>query len=441
MDYKGKHIAVLGAGRSGQTAAILLCQRGATVTLLDSADSQPLRDQIASLGFPGIELVAGDAAESDSAAYDLGILSPGIDSVTRLVKNFASKGTALIGELELGFQFCQCPVVAITGTNGKTTTTELVARMFEQSGVRTVAAGNIGTAFSGVVSASGDLDVVTLEVSSFQLETIHAFHPKIVAWLNFAPDHLDRYRSVQEYRDAKLRIFENQGAEDFAIVNLLDCQSLPIKAKTITFSAYQTGGDFDLRGAVIHFQGKPVLDLKGTRLRGPHNAENLMAAMGMGFAWGLSFQQMREPLCSYTALPHRCELVRTVSGVDYINDSKATNLDALEKALDSEIRPVVLIAGGKDKGFHFGTLADLVARKAHAVILIGEMADSIKASWGDKIGCEKAASLAQAVEMARAKSRPGDVVLFSPGTSSFDMFASYADRGNQFRNLITQWPD
>jgi UDP-N-acetylmuramoylalanine--D-glutamate ligase len=435
MDFAGKHIAVLGAGRSGETAAILLSQAGAQVTLLDSADSDALQAKVAALGSPSIKLIAGNAAESDSSPYDLGVLSPGIDPATPLVKNFLSKKIALVGELELGFQMCKCPVVAITGTNGKTTTTELVALMFNQSGVRTVAAGNIGTAFTGVANASDQLDVVTLEVSSFQLETINTFHPTIVAWLNLTPDHLDRYNSMEEYRAAKLRIFENQTAEDFVVINLRDTLP-PIKARKLTFSAYQAGGDFELRNNFIYFGGDPILGMEETHLRGPHNAENLMAAMGIGFAWGLDFEQMRGPLCGYHPLPHRCELIRSVSGVDYVNDSKATNLDALEKALDAESRPVVLIAGGKDKGFEFGSLTDLVARKAHSVILIGEMADSIASSWGSKVECEKADSLAHAVELARANSRPGDVVLFSPGTSSFDMFKSYADRGNQFRTLI-----
>jgi len=435
MDFTGKHIAVLGAGKSGETAAILLAQMNARVTLLDSADSQALRTKVSGLALPAIDLIAGPSAETDPTQYDLGVLSPGIDPITPIVQNFLSKKIDLVGELELAYQLCQCPVVAITGTNGKTTTTELVARMFSECGLNTIAAGNIGTAFTGVVQASAQLDLVTLEVSSFQLETIRTFHPRVAAWLNLTPDHLDRYNSVEEYRDAKLRIFENQTADDFAVVNLRDI--LPdLKAKPITFSAYQAGGDFELRGQMIFFRGEPVLSMQETFLRGPHNAENLMAAMGIGFAWGLDFRQMKEPLRTYRPLPHRCELIRSIGEVDYVNDSKATNLDALEKALDAETRPVVLIAGGKDKGFEFGSLTDLVARKARCVVLIGEMADSIFTSWGGKVQCEKASSLAHAVELARGNARPGDVVLFSPGTSSFDMFKSYADRGNQFRTLI-----
>jgi UDP-N-acetylmuramoylalanine--D-glutamate ligase len=330
-------------------------------------------------------------------------------------------------------------VVAITGTNGKTTTTQLVEQMLNGCSVRTLAAGNIGPAFSAVVQKSAELDVMTLEVSSFQLEEIRTFRPRVAVWLNFTPDHLDRYASVEEYRAAKLRVFENQSEKDFAVVNLRD-ELPPIKAKKITFSAYEPGGDFALRNGVIFYRGERALAMADTNLRGLHNAENLMAAFGVGLAFGLSVSQMAVPLSAYTALPHRCELVRTLNGADYINDSKATNLDALEKALLSETRPVVLIAGGKDKGFEFDTITDLVAQKCRRVMLIGEMSNRIDALWKNRVPCEKASSLQDAVLRARSGVQPGEVVLFSPGTSSFDMFKNYADRGNQFREIVQSLP-
>jgi UDP-N-acetylmuramoylalanine--D-glutamate ligase len=326
-------------------------------------------------------------------------------------------------------------VIAITGTNGKTTTTELVARMLNGCGVRTKASGNIGPAFAAVVRESANLDVMTLEVSSFQLEQIRKFRPRVAVWLNLTPDHLDRYASMEAYRAAKLRIFENQTREDFAVVNLRD-ELPPLAAKKITFSACASGGDFEFRDDTIFHHGSPVFRMSEANLRGLHNVENLMAALGTGLAMGLTFDQMRPPLCSYKPLPHRCELVRELDGVTYVNDSKATNLDALEKALVSETRPVVLIAGGKDKGFEFDTITELVAEKARTVVLIGEMCERIASFWLPKVRCEKATSLAHAVDLARAAANPGDVVLFSPGTSSFDMFKNYADRGNQFRALV-----
>jgi UDP-N-acetylmuramoylalanine--D-glutamate ligase len=241
---------------------------------------------------------------------------------------------------------------------------------------------------------------------------------------------------MQAYYDAKVRIFENQTADDWAVVNLRD-KLPPLKARTITFSAYTAGGDFDLRDGTIHFRGKPVMGMPETHLRGSHNAENLMAALGTGVAWGLDFARMRGPLCAYKPLPHRCELVRTLDGVDYVNDSKATNLDSLEKALAGETRTVVLIAGGKDKGFEFDSVTDLVASKCRCAVLLGEMADRIERLWSKRITCINVGrSLERAVHTARSNARPGDIVLFSPGTSSFDMFQNYADRGGQFRTLV-----
>jgi UDP-N-acetylmuramoylalanine--D-glutamate ligase len=440
MSYKNKHIAVLGFGSSGEAAARLLAEEGAMTTILDSADLKKLRLKIEKITPLGISVLAGIDADTDPRTYDRGILSPGIDPAVPLVQNFLRKRIEMIGELEFSWELCKCPVIAITGTNGKTTTTELVARMLNECGVKTIAAGNIGPAFAGVVKKSGELDVMTLEVSSFQLEEIRTFRPHVAVWLNFTPDHLDRYPDMESYRRAKLRIFEYQTAEDFAVIKLEDMPAVidpaSLRAQVITFSAARMGGDFDLRDGVIHFRGEPVLSMSEVRLRGVHNAENLMAALGVGHWMGLPFDEMVEPLATYSPQPHRCELVGSVDGVDYVNDSKATNLDALEKALLSEPRPVVLIAGGKDKGFEFGSITELIARKVHHVVLIGEMAPRIAALWESRVPCERADSLADAVTRARGHARTGDVVLFSPGTSSFDMFRNYADRGDQFRNLV-----
>ncbi len=436
--YAQQNVAVFGLGASGLAAARLLAAQGAAVTALDSGTSETLRAAGETLRRETDARVLLGAEATVGSGYDLGILSPGIDPAkSTLVQQFmaANPSAPIIGELELAYTLCQCPVIAITGTNGKTTATQLVEKMLNACGVKTVAAGNIGPAFADKVAESAWLDVMTLEVSSFQLETIVEFHPAIAVWLNFQADHLDRYPSMKEYYDAKLRIFENQTADDVAIVKLEDSLP-PLKARTITFSAYQQGGDFDLRDGVIHYHGQPVLAVTDTRLRGLHNAENLMAALAVGVARGLEFAQMVPALCDYEPLPHRCERVRILDGVEYVNDSKATNLDALEKALLSEMRPIVLIAGGKDKGFEFDSITDLVAQKARCVIAIGEMRERIVRDWGGRVPCTPAVSLQEAVVLARKAARPGEVVLFSPGTSSFDMFKSYADRGDQFRQAV-----
>jgi UDP-N-acetylmuramoylalanine--D-glutamate ligase len=440
LRYSNQNVAVLGAGLSGAAAALLLRSEGANVTVLDSADEKKLlRSTIDNLRAQGVRVVCGLDADRNSDRYDLIVASPGIDPASALGRNFWSRKVDIIGELELGWRSCDTPVIAITGTNGKTTTTEMLAQMLNQCGQKTIACGNIGKPLSEVAREKIKYDVLTVEVSSFQLETIRTFHPSIALWLNFAPDHLDRYKSVAEYRAAKLRLFDNQTSDDVAIVNA--SESLPeLRARKVTFSAYTNRADLRLSEGVIVFENKPVLRISEMKLRGAHNIENLMATLAAGHARGLSFEQMVLPLSAYQPQPHRCEFVRQIGDVDYINDSKATNLDALEKALQSQTKPVVLIAGGKDKGFNYQPMRAMVKEKVRAVILIGEMAKQITRDWDGAVKTETATSLADAVERAHATAKSGEVVLFSPGTSSFDMFKSYADRGDQFRALVQALP-
>jgi UDP-N-acetylmuramoylalanine--D-glutamate ligase len=438
--YENQNIAVLGAGLSGSAAALLLRSEGAQVSVLDSAEEKSLlKSTIDNLRTHGVRVICGAAADEDSAAYRMAILSPGIDPVSRLARNFFSRGIEMISELELGWQSCDIPVIAITGTNGKTTTTELLAQMLNACGQRTIACGNIGKPLSEVAREKQPFDVLTVEVSSFQLEAIRTFHPSISLWLNFAPDHLDRYCSVSDYRAAKLRIFENQTETDVAVVNAIE-KKPAIRPRMITFSAYANQADFRVSQGAIVYNDETVLRLADIKLRGLHNIENLMATLAAGMARGLSFTEMVRPLCAYEPRPHRCEFVREVGGVGYVNDSKATNLDAVDKALRAQNQPVILIAGGKNKGFSFDPLRSLVKEKVRSTILIGEMAESIRRSWNGAVQCEIANSLADAVERAHANARPGEVVLFSPGTSSFDMFKSYGDRGDQFRALVRALP-
>jgi UDP-N-acetylmuramoylalanine--D-glutamate ligase len=440
LRYSNQNAAVLGAGLSGAAAALLLRSEGANVTVLDSADEKKLlRSTIDNLRAQNVRVVCGPQADRSSDRYDFIVASPGIDPASALGRNFWSRKIDIIGELELGWRSCDTPVIAITGTNGKTTTTEMLAQMLNQCGQKTIACGNIGKPLSEVAREKIKYDVLTVEVSSFQLETIRTFHPSIALWLNFAPDHLDRYKSVAEYRAAKVQLFDNQTSDDVAIINA--SESLPgLRARKITFSAYTNRADLRLSEGVIVFENQPVLRMSETKLRGSHNIENMMATLAAGHARGLSFEQMMPPLCAYQPQPHRCEFVRQIGGVDYINDSKATNLDALEKALQSQTKPVVLIAGGKDKGFNYQPMRAMVKEKVRAVILIGEMAKQITHDWDGAVKTEIATSLADAVERGHATAKTGEVVLFSPGTSSFDMFKSYADRGDQFRALVQALP-
>ena len=438
--YKNQKVAIVGAGLSGSAAALLLASEGAQVTVLDSAeDKNLLKSTLDNLRAHDVRVICGPAADHDSSEYQWVVLSPGIDPASPLGRNFFSRKVETISEVELGWRFCEMPVIAVTGTNGKTTTTELLAQMLNACGQRTIACGNIGKPLSEVAREKQLFDVLTVEVSSFQLEAIRTFRPSISLWLNFAPDHLDRYRSVADYRAAKLRIFENQTEQDVAVVNA--AEALPkIRPRRITFSAYSNRADFRLSEGAIIYENQPVLRLSDTKLRGLHNIENLMATLAVGVARGLAFAQMVPALHDYEPRPHRCEFVRELDGVEYVNDSKATNLDAVEKALAAQTKPMVLIAGGKDKGLTFDPLRSLVKEKVKSAVLIGEMAPSIKRSWDGAVNCDLAISLADAVERARGLATPGDVVLFSPGTSSFDMFKSYSDRGDQFRALVQALP-
>ena len=434
MIYSGKKSVVLGLGHSGEAAATLLLEEGAEVTICESSDTPTAREKAAQMETKGIRILLGRTADEDPSLYDLAVLSPGIDPSVPLVRNVVKKNIPLIGELELAFQECTCPVIAITGTNGKTTTTELTEKILTGCGVRTMASGNIGLPFARAVRQSHELDVMILEVSSFQLETIRTFRPKVAAWLNLSPNHLDRYPGVEEYRAAKLRIFENQTADDMIVVNALaDLPLLP--ARKITFSATHPEADFTLRGRKIFFQGRHLLDQSDTLLPGVHNAENIMAALGMGLGLNLDLDDLVQAIADHTPPVHRCEFVRDLEGVRWINDSKATNLDAMEKAILSQDRPIILIAGGKDKGVEFDDNAALVREKVRAAVLIGEMKDRIASSWKGT-DCHTTGSLGEAVNKAHSLAQAGDVVLFSPGTSSYDMFRNYGERGNIFKTLV-----
>ncbi|HZC36636.1 MAG TPA: UDP-N-acetylmuramoyl-L-alanine--D-glutamate ligase [Chthoniobacterales bacterium] len=437
MNFEPATAVVLGLGTSGEAAARLLWHEGAKVTVLDSAESDALVEKAHKLNRLGIKTILGRSAERVKLSSELVVLSPGIDPQVELVQNFKRQGARFTGELELAYRFCRKPIVAITGTNGKTTTTQLIEMMLNDAGVRTIACGNIGMPFSEAIARQSTIDFFTVEVSSFQLETIAQFRPQVAVWLNFTPDHLDRYANLQEYRLAKLRIFERQGEKDFAIVNAQDSLP-PLPAQQISFSAYTASADFVCRGNMIYFRDEPVLALAETQLSGVHNCENLMAALGVARALGLTWDAATIGLRRYRLLPHRCEIVGEVNGVTFINDSKATNLDALVKALESALNPVVLIAGGKDKGFEFDSIVGLVRRQVKYAVLLGEMADRIAKTWSSDVPCRIAQTLSEAVMIARRHAQSGDTVLFSPGTSSFDMFKNYADRGNQFRQLVKE---
>ena len=429
MNLHDLNIAVLGAGRSGRAAARLAMKHGGRVCVFDTSP--------AITGWPeDIPLHAG-ATQEDGHAFraDLVVISPGIETDCPFVKSFGREGVETIGEMELASRFYRGKIIAITGTNGKTTTTSLVEKILLRAGKKAVACGNYGVPMAEVLLRDAVPDVLALEVSSFQLETILNFHPDVAVWLNFAPDHMDRYTAVEDYYKAKLHIFDNQTKNDLAVVRF--GEHLPaLKAPVRTFSSESPEADLYYREPLVMGGGSPLLNLAGTSLSQRHNAENVMAAVLACRHLGIPAETAAEVLEEFTPPGHRCEAVRTLDGVLWLNDSKATNLHALKAALKSQNAPVVLIAGGKDKGLDYLPLRSMLKEKVRACVVFGQIADQLYDSFSPAAPTEKAADVADCVEKARLLARPGDTVLFSPGTSSFDMFTGYAQRGQAFRDAV-----
>ena len=445
--FKGKTVCVIGLGASGCAAARLLVAEGAKVVACDQADNGTVRRAAAELEGLGVETHLGGSTPPERA-FALAVVSPGAPPTSPLVAGLP-RGTRVIGELELGFQRTVCGNVAITGTNGKTTVTELVQRMLEDAGRKSEAAGNVGLPLCEVAPRSRDLETVVLEVSSFQLERIETFRPMVAALLNISPDHLDRHGNLDQYALAKSRILENQQSFDWAIVQseaMARLQALGVRAaaKLVTFSAANRRADvYHDRGLIISripdWSG-PLIDMADCRLVGPHNTENIMAALLIGRALRIPLEEMRQTLKSFTPAAHRYELLGEWEGVRFINDSKSTNPDSLEKALQatqngSAAPNVILIAGGSDKGLEYYSLGPLLARRVKKALLIGEVREQLRASWSLFAPCALHDSLDRAFHEVSQTAVSGDIVLLSPGCASFDQFENYRRRGDAFRQM------
>ncbi len=412
---------------------------GARATIFDEGDPAKIAAAVDKVKAPGFPTVIGKAAAGYAVrpgGFDLVIISPGLDAGWPLPKKFTDAGVPLTGEMEFGFTFCDMPLVGITGTNGKSTVTELIAALFNGAGKRSIPCGNHGLALCEVIASRERYDVLSCEVSSFQLETISTFRPKVSLWLNFAPDHLDRYPDVDAYFKAKARIFENQTADDWAVIRSGESLGgMSIKPKKVTFST-ETEADFAYRDRQFFHHGERIGDASKIRLRGRHNMENILAALAVGWILGLGFDGMMSALASFEAPRHRCELVRVLHDREYINDSKATNLHALESCIRSQDRPIVLIAGGKEKGLDYSPLREIIPGRVTAMALIGEIAPALERQFGSLVPCRPAADMAAAVRAAAVLSQPGDAIILSPGTSSFDMYTGYAQRGDAFCEAV-----
>lgn len=434
MNLHGKQIIVLGAGSSGQAAAALALREGAYVSIHDSSDV------ISSLPDGALSVPKASVQSGESSHCDLLILSPGIDEHGDFAQSYIKNADGFIGELELASFFYTGKVIAITGTNGKTTTTEIIDQILNHSGVSCLPCGNHGMPLSEVVMMENSPEAVALEVSSFQLETIKDFCPDVAVWLNFSADHMDRYPTLDAYKAAKMRVFENMTTDQAVVVRAGEDIGR-VSSKLVNFST-EDEADIMLVGNEVIKDGDVVLDLSPTRLRGLHNAENAMAAYAACSFLGVSSADANQALEQFYPPAHRCELIDTIDGVEYINDSKATNLHALDSALRSQSRPVILIAGGKQKGLEYSDLLTRLRDTTKAVIVFGEIADQLMdtfASISNEVVSSKAATLEAAIEQARNSACEGDVVLFSPGTSSFDMFSGYEARGDAFRLIVSNF--
>ena len=445
MELNHKRVLVVGLGRSGVASALFLKAQGARVTVSDTKSEDELREEIPDLLDEGITVETGGHGERTFQNQDLIVVSPGVPVDAEPIAQARALGQSVIGEIELAAEFLPGPLVAITGSNGKTTTTSLTGQILSTAGLKTLVGGNIGTAAISLVAQATPETVTVLEVSSFQLETIRSFRPKIAMVLNVTPDHLDRHRTFAAYADAKARLFENQQAEDFAILNADDptCVELAARTRAQVFWFSRTRelqqGAFARAGRIVFRRGKSdeeVMPVSEIPLKGSHNLENVLAAICAGELMGCQTSKIRAAVCAFKAVEHRLEYVATVGGVEYFNDSKATNVDATIKALESFPANVHLILGGKDKGSDYTVLNDLLRQRAKCVYTIGAAADKIESHLKGTVNLVSSGTIEAAVKQAAVSAQPGDIVLLAPACASFDQFRNYEHRGRVFKELV-----
>lgn len=445
MELNGKRVLVLGLGRSGLASALFLKSQGAQVTVSDAKSEDQLRDHIPSLLDEGIAVETGGHSQRTLQKQDLVVVSPGVPFDAPPLVQARNLGQPVIGEIELASQFIKGKIVAITGSNGKTTTTTLVGVILSAGGLKTLVGGNIGTPAISLATESTTDTVTVLEVSSFQLETISSFCPKVAVVLNITPDHLDRHRTFAAYVNAKARIFENQTPEDFAVLNADDRTCVEIadrtRARVFWFSRKREldAGAFVRAGQII-FAGKgaaqEIMTIAEIPLKGAHNLENVLAAVCAGALMGCGAEKIRAAVRTFKAVEHRLEYVATVRGVEYYNDSKATNVDATVKALESFPANIHLILGGKDKGSDYTVLNDLLRQRVKSVYTIGAAAEKIQSHIKGAANVVSSGTIESAVKHAASSAQPGDIVLLAPACASFDQFQNYEHRGRVFKELV-----
>jgi UDP-N-acetylmuramoylalanine--D-glutamate ligase len=446
LELKNKRVLVVGLGKSGLAAAQFLKARGARVTVSDARPAM-LIAELSDLLDQGFMVEAGSHGLLTFRRQDLIVVSPGVPMSTPELAQVRAMGAHIIGELELGALFLQGQVVAITGSNGKTTTTSLVGKIFEDAGLPTLVGGNIGFPVTAMVEHSTAETVNVIEVSSFQLETVETFKPRIAVILNLTPDHLDRHGTFEAYAAAKERIFERQGAGDALVLNADDpvVQGMAARAKSEVFWFSRTKivrrGTF-VRGGVVMWVEKeggvsePVMPVGEIPLMGAHNVENVLAAVCVARLAMVQAESIRATVAGFKAVEHRLEFVREVGGVRYFNDSKATNVDATMKAVEAFAGGIWLILGGKDKDSDYRVLAPLLRERVKTVITIGSAAEKIERQLAGIVKIERAETMERAVAFAKANAGAGDVVLLAPACASFDQYKNYEERGRVFKELV-----
>lgn len=452
--YRDKNIVVVGLGKTGLALARFFRSIEARVTVSDSDIADNLGPRLSEAKELGCNVEVGGHKRETFTGADLVVLSPGVPDDLEVLREARSRGIPVIGELEVAAKLVSVPIIAVTGTNGKTTTTELICAIMEREGKRFFKGGNIGTPLIEFVMNKQNVEYVVLEVSSFQLDTAPGFHPHISVVLNITEDHLDRYLTLEEYRQSKISIFKNQDTEDYAIINA-DDPLLPkdfgITAHTLLFSKENPKahafldkrqeiivckGDFYKSGEGKVGEKGAVFNFRNTKLVGVHNLENMLAAALVAFSCGIAPRAIQETINNFPGLPHRLQFVREWKKVKFYNDSKATNVGAVVKALESFSGPVVLLAGGREKGGSYDSLIPLVKEKVRALILFGESRRHIADHLGDLTNTWLVENLEEAVRVATSICKPGDVVLLSPACASFDQYRNYEERGKHFESLV-----
>ncbi len=440
--------SILGAVRSGRAAARLLRKQGASVFVSDRSPAEKMAEAAAALDEIDAHYEFGRHSDRVLEA-DVLVLSPGVPSQNQVVQKAMAKGMKVVSEIELASWFCDSPIIAITGTNGKTTTTTLIGRMFEDAKRPCVVGGNIGTAFSEIVQSIQPAETVILEVSSFQLDHIAQFRPRVSVILNVTPDHLDRYEnSFERYIESKGRIFMNQREGDTIVYNYDDpvTRSLvethaPTAATRLSFSAFEVQAEGAFVSDKVVYSSlagvtKEIIPANEVSIRGAHNLYNAMAATLSSQVTGISLASIRSTLKNFKGVEHRLEFVRELDGIMFVNDSKATNVDSVRYALQSFSAPLIVLLGGRDKGNDYSLLTELVRAHVKAVVAIGESAPKVVDAMSRIVNVIPATSMEEAVRTARAHARTGDVVLLSPACASFDWFENYEHRGKVFKKAV-----